>query len=110
MPSNQTWRVPVYVPLIVMVVAGIALLWCAGHLVKRSKAKWPWLWRCLSSGMRTVIRSAMLTTVRRVLIWALILLAVVLSWRSDLARLWSLITLGRALLALPCLAPGLRRN
>lgn len=41
-PSQQAWRIPVWVPLAIIAVAAIAIVICAGHLLKRSKAKWPW--------------------------------------------------------------------
>jgi hypothetical protein len=42
MASQQTFRIPVWVPLLLIGIAAATLVACSAHLFKRSKAKWPW--------------------------------------------------------------------
>lgn len=42
MPSAQSYRIPVWVPLAIIAVAIIAVVCCGMHLSKRVKANWPW--------------------------------------------------------------------
>ena len=42
MPSQQPFRTPVWLPIVIIAVAAVAVVMSVMHLSKRVKAQWPW--------------------------------------------------------------------